>query len=266
MSTETGIAHDFFADMTPGSCWLAGLIAADGHVARNGRRWTIAQSGDAGRGLIEHVRQLIGHTATVSSYKPPRGQVSYTISVGSSEMVRDLAERYRITSVKTLTYEWPALTGGAASSFLRGYIDGDGCVSTYPTPQGPHFLHLSFVGTPSFVADALEVIPAAGRSRRIERCANLTEVRFSGRHAWDACRWLYCDASLYGSAKADTYRCYAAAVEQDAPRWLSNQVRRRAVLECLRSGMTPLETAAAMSTSLGTVYRWKAADQDRLSA
>jgi hypothetical protein len=80
----------------------------------------------------------------VSSRQPPNGNVTYGISMASAEMVEDLCSKYGITPRKTLTYAWPKLASCLVSPFLRGYVDGDGCVSAYPTPQGNPMLHLSF--------------------------------------------------------------------------------------------------------------------------
>lgn len=254
-----GLNHGIFAEGTADSRWLAGLIAADGSVSRDLRRWSVAQSGDDGRALVEHVRSLIRHTASVSTTQPPSGRPSHGIHVGSPAMVADLVSRYRIMPVKTLTYEWPDLGPAAASAFLRGYIDGDGCTAVYRTPQGNPMLHLSFVGTPAFIKGAVQVIPAQGRVIRIERCANLSELRFTGRHAWAACQWIYADPDLYESRKCGVFHTYATSIPDDPPQWYVNRIRRERVLGCLASGMSLRDTATATGTHLSVVCKWKAA-------
>lgn len=261
-----GLRHQFFDDASAEAHWLAGLIAADGSVTQDRKRWSLSQSGDAGRDLIGHVRSLIGHTGAVTAYRPPRGQHAYDFTVTSPLMVRDLAEKYMVAPAKTLTYEWPPLAGDAARDFLRGYVDRDGCVGVYPTPQGAPFLHLSFVGTPAFIAGAVPLIPAAGRTRRITRCANLAEARYSGRHAWQACCWLYGNEALYVSAKTAAFLAYVESAAEDAPRWMRDAERRAETLRCLAGGMSVSETSAVTGTRISTIYRWKATGQDRRTA
>jgi hypothetical protein len=259
-AATASLNHSIFSNGLASTHWLAGLIAADGTVSRDQRRWSVAQSGDDGRELIEYVRYLIQHTGAVSVTHPAGGRPSHAISAGSAQMVSDLMCRYRITPVKTLTYEWPDLTGSAAQAFLRGYVDGDGCVAVYRTPQMNPMLHLSLVGTPAFIEGAAPVIPARGRIRRIERCANLSELRFTGRHAWGACQWLYADVALYGGRKYSAFGNYAAVLAADPPRWHLNQGRRQHVLRCLNDGMTIRATAAATGTHISVVCKWKASE------
>lgn len=245
--------HGIFAERTSESRWLAGLVAADGYV-KNGRSWHLSQSGTEGRATVERVRSLIGHQLRVHERTPPRGKTAHAIYVPSREMVTDLQHYYGIGPRKTLTYTWPELNGSDAADFLAGYIDGDGCVSTYRTPKGEPFLHISFVGTAEFMTEAVTVIPAEGRLRRITRCKNLAEVRYSGRHAWTAGAWLYASEAARASRK---YRAYESHVATARPAWLVMDERRERVRQALESGLSLRATASETGEHLGTVCAWK---------
>lgn len=245
--------HGIFAEQTPESRWLAGLVAADGCV-KGDRSWTLTQSGDEGRATVEHVRSLTGHRLGVHERTPAKGKTAHTIYVPSREMVADLQRHYGIGPRKTLTYRWPGLGGGAAADFLAGYIDGDGCVGTYRTPKGEPFLHISFVGTIEFMADAQGAIPAEGKLRRLMRCKNLAEIRYSGRHAWTAGAWLYASEAARTSRK---HRIYESHVTTARPAWLLADERRERVRHALASGLSLRATAAQTGVHLGTVCAWK---------
>ncbi|MFJ6559922.1 hypothetical protein ACIQMV_08575 [Streptomyces sp. NPDC091412] len=248
-----GMRHGIFAEQAPESHWLAGLVAADGSV-KGDRAWTLSQSGDEGRATIERVRTLTGHRLTVSERTPLRGRTAHVIYVPSRQMVADLQRQYGIGPRKTLTYTWPGLNGAAAADFLAGYIDGDGCVGEYRTPKGEPFLHISFVGTTEFMANAVTAIPADGKLHRLSQCKNLAEVRYSGRHAWAAGAWLYASPTAQESRK---YRAYEAHVTTARPAWKVMAERRERVRQALDSGLSLRATAAATGEHLGTVCAWK---------
>lgn len=249
------VDDDFFAERTPESLWLAGLVAADGHIVQNGRRWSLSQSGPEGLARLERVAALIGHGGRILSSQPKRGQRAYSINVSSQRMVADLAARFGIMPVKTLTYRWPDLSGADAAVFLRGYIEGDGCVSVYPTPSGTPFLHISYVGTPEFVESAMAATPARGRCRRLARCKNLAEVRYNGRNAWTIGEWLYERTDLHESAKVLAYRNHVLTAQ---PKWVNDTRKRQEGLRLLAEGVSIADVAARVGVNPHAPYRWKA--------
>ncbi|MET0493549.1 MAG: hypothetical protein ABW000_10515 [Actinoplanes sp.] len=169
-------------------------------------------------------------------------------------MIEDLIRRYGVTPRKTLTYQWPALSPGLATAFLRGYVDGDGCVATYPTPQGNPMLHVSFVGTPSFIQGAMAVIPADGWRTVIKRCRSLEEARYNGRHAWLAANWLFADHDLFSSAKHQTFVRYQRHLQLDPPKWYSRGIERAQILALLGAGRTPAQVAAETGFPVDRIY------------
>jgi hypothetical protein len=257
------LRHSLFSSRTPESLWLAGLIAADGCIARSGRTWSLGQSGDAGRARVEYVASLINYSNTISRHRPHGGQLAYAITVTSPAMAGDLAKYFQILPSKTLTYRWPGLAGQAAAAFLRGYIEGDGCVKVYPTPKGTPYLHLSYVATPEFVEAAREVTPPGGRIRKLPQCRNLTEVRYNGRHAWQFGSWLYSNDALYRSEKVATYQQHVASAR---PRWVSDGEKKSEGLRMMADGRRIAEVAAVLAVNWRTVYKWKELSRQASSA
>lgn len=245
------LRHEFFRDPTPESDWLAGLIAADGNIS--GKSWTLAQSSDYGRAMVEHVSLLVDHRLTLSSSQPKMKNAnrSHSIYVPSSQMTNDLWELYGIGPRKTLTYGWPALDGARAANFLRGYIDGDGCVGKYHKTQ---HLTIALVGTAEFIQGLQGVVPIKGATHVIKRCKNLVDLRFNGRKAWAVGEWIYGDESLYPSPK---FCRYLDCVQNDRPLWLRNDERRQRVKDLLVAGHTLTETAKLTETDLTVICHWK---------
>jgi hypothetical protein len=168
-------------------------------------------------------------------------------------MLGDLWEIYGIGPRKTLTYQWPSLSNATAATFLSGYIDGDGCVGVYRTPRGNGFLSISLVGTPEFIEGAAAVVPAKGHIIRIARCKNLSDLRYSGRHAWDAGAWLYATPP----PESRKFQTYLEHVTATRPAWLENRERRELARTLLAAGTSLRNTAAQTGAHLGTVCVWK---------
>lgn len=254
--------HDIFGEGDSEAHWLAGLVAADGCILSD-RAWTLTQSGECGRSTVGRVRSIIEHTSKVYEYQPKRGQLAHTLYVSSPQMVSDLATDYGVTPRKSLTYGWPSLRDPYVADFMAGFIDGDGCIGVYPTPQGEPFLHLSFVGTPDFVEGSSKAIPSRGCIRRLPQCKNLVEIRFSGRHAWDAAAWIYASPTAQLSRK---YKVYEDHISTARPAWRVCREQREAVRGALLSGMSLRVTATHVGVSLSTVCRWKNQFKTELNA
>ena len=252
------LRHDIFSEDKPSSAWLAGVLAADGSVEVNLRTISLSQSGETGRELIREVQRLTNHTSRIYVSHPPYGRTAYAVRLTSSRMAEDLQRRYLVTPRKTLTYSWPDIPQPLLAPFLRGYVEGDRCVGIYTTPQAKPMLHLSFVGTPWFVRDAMEAVPANGRYRVIERCKALAEARYNGRHAWAAAEWIFADPDLYRGAKWRIYSQYRTKLRQDPPRWFQVQQQREIAMGCLAEGKSVKEAAHSAGADWRQVYAWRA--------
>lgn len=253
------LRHDFFEFPSLHADWVAGLIAADGNV-RNERVWSISQSGDHGRRLVEQVASIVRSEASISTYQPQSGALAHKLTVSSPSMVTSLQVNYGISQRKTVNLLWPDLTDGRAAAFLRGYVDGDGCVGIYQvgTPHAP-MLSISLVGTSSFVFGARSVVPSAARVWKIDRCADLTDLRWSGRFAWAAGQWLYQHStSLPATVKSSRFAGYGLHLLADPPAWHQRSARRQRVEELLAAGVAPMRIAEMTGEKFQTVYKWRA--------
>jgi hypothetical protein len=120
------IKRDYFntIDTQEKAYWL-GFLAADGAIFCNGRQYSITLDLQL-RDLhwLERFRDIIAPGATITKH----GDRSYSVSIGSQEMVRDLMT-LGIGPRKSNTLEWPSVPEGFVIPFLLGYFDGDGSFS-----------------------------------------------------------------------------------------------------------------------------------------
>jgi len=147
---------DSFALYTPGSCYWAGMMAADGNI-RSGKPNTFSIGlKESDKEHVEKFKKWLEFEGPVS-YNTSRyfyqGELqikhSYSICATSLRVVHDLGTNFGITSQKSLTITPPIHIGdnNHIDAFIKGYIDGDGCIGT----GRKNTTRLSIIGTREMV-------------------------------------------------------------------------------------------------------------------
>jgi hypothetical protein len=117
------VQRDYFKiiDIDEKAYWL-GFLAADGAIYHNSRQYSITLDLQP-RDLhwLERYRNIIAPGAKITQH----GSRSYSVSIGSQEMVQDLIA-LGIGPRKSNTLEWPRIPETFVIPFLLGYFDGDG--------------------------------------------------------------------------------------------------------------------------------------------
>ena len=115
--------------------------------------------------------------------------------------------RLGVVPNKTFVLKYPNfLTEDQHSHFLRGYIDGDGCISKYDG----HCCNVSFLGTYDFCYGAKEIIESI---LDIHCCIrpdkNIYKILINGKNQVKKfLNWIYKDAELYLTRKYERYCQY----------------------------------------------------------
>ncbi len=201
---------NYFGQLTPDTCYVAGFIAADGCV--HDKRKSIALSiglGIKDKDHLEKIKQQLQCTHPISISKS-KTNVKCSLSIISKQLTADLYSHFKVTPRKSLTLEWPDhLPDELARHFLRGYFDGDGTWHSHirKNTEAPRLL-FQLLGTTSFLEGARDLIvrscgvsPVAiyqPRATSQMRAFNYAGNRVSSRIA----QWLYRDADLYLTRKA----------------------------------------------------------------
>lgn len=222
------------------SDWLAGLLAADGYVSNDGRYWNLSQSADKGRELVEVVKNMIDSTAEIRSRKTKLGSDAHSLHTTSKKMCDDLERLYGVVTRKTYTYSGPS-DERFTKEFIRGYIDGDGCIGRYRTGACDDYLVITMVGTPEFIARLNKTIPVKGSEYRVKNSKNLTELRWNGSRAFDFGNWLYSGHTLPHTSKYKIFTGYVDEVYSNPPSWLSNRAKNDYAIRLWKSGVSMVE-------------------------
>ena len=120
--------NSFFSTESKEMAYIMGFIAADGSIAKNSNTIKIGLSA-IDKDFLESIRKIIGGhpVKTVINNK------GFEVSTWSccSKQIKDDLEKYGIVPQKTFSLKFPKnLNKKYWIDFIRGYFDGDGCVST----------------------------------------------------------------------------------------------------------------------------------------
>ena len=179
--------------------WL-GFLFADGSVNRYKNSYTIELSlASKDRLHLEKFAKFIGKEKMYSD------DIRSRISIGSKEMFYKLIE-HGCTENKSLTLKFPNKNIFEDESllihFIRGYFDGDGCVSH--SDKEKKRVSVSILGTKDFLSN-LNKIAYPEKEMKLHNENNIYILSFNGRTAIKFLSRLYDNSSVYLERKKEKY-------------------------------------------------------------
>jgi len=185
--------------------WL-GFLAADGCVHKNYLNLTLQQSDSE---ILEKFIIDLDSNIIIKSYtEGPYGLHKFpTLTSGvcicDSQLVSDL-HKLGITERKTFSLQFPNIESQFYAPFIRGFFDGDGCVSIindskYPTVQSAVFL----IGCASFpfLSMVQEILMAEcnlNKTKLYPKGKNFFSLQYGGnRQCLRIYHFLYDEANIY---------------------------------------------------------------------
>jgi intein-encoded DNA endonuclease-like protein len=121
--------ENFFKKWTPEMAYILGFFTADGNMIKNKRGAYFISLEITDKEILESIRDTIGsnHRIGVRKKKFP-WKDAYRLQIGSKIMFNDLL-KLGLTPNKSKTIDLPIVPDKHFSDFVRGYFDGDGCVT-----------------------------------------------------------------------------------------------------------------------------------------
>jgi len=245
------INKNFFIEKKENFYYLLGLMASDGNV-KNSRTFSLTQSGENGKKLIDFISYIIGSDYPIYHNKKYN---YHCLTITDSDVVKILNE-YNILPNKTLKYVIPnKINKTYFNYFLQGYIDGDGSVGVYDNGKGVKTLTISLVGTEEFITEVNKRIDVKGNIRKIKKCKNLFELRFYGVKAMDFFYEIY-NKKIYESYK---YLKIKNFVNNDTLgiKYKKYYYIKNEVINEIKFGIKPSELSIKYNVPLKTIYSWK---------
>jgi hypothetical protein len=119
--------QEAFLDYGPNSCYWAGFLAADGCITDNNTLKLCLHYDDT-----SHIQKLRNYLASDNAITSNTDKYYRSeINIRSDQICNDLRSNFNITPRKSYTYEFPKslVNSPYLRDFIRGYFDGDGCIS-----------------------------------------------------------------------------------------------------------------------------------------
>lgn len=121
--------EDFFKKWTPEMAYVLGFFAADGNMIKNKRGAHFIEFQITDKNLLHKIRKLLGSNHKITTRRRNSNcKNCYRLQIGSKEIFNDLL-KLGMAPNKSKTIDLPFVPDKYFSDFVRGYFDGDGCVS-----------------------------------------------------------------------------------------------------------------------------------------
>ncbi len=202
--TKGNVNIDFFKKWSPQMVYVLGFFAADGGMFINSEGSRYIQFVSTDKEILIKIKKLMSsnHKIGIKKQNPSniRWKECYLIQIGSKEMYNDLL-KLGFTPNKDKTLKFPEVPDNYLNHFIRGYFDGDGCISRcYYKKRGrknkAQIVFLVFAsGSERFlkeISKRLIKMLSIGRGY-FYRKGNSSWLRYGKREASKICNFMYSD-------------------------------------------------------------------------
>ncbi len=132
--------NDYFGILNEENCYWAGFIAADGCVRINKLTFCLSEKD---KDHLLKFKNVIQHTGPLRYH----AKMVY-LEISSKQIVEDLLKHFNITERKSLTLQPPNIDDTQLCySFIAGYLDGDGWITSFLAKEKYTYNQLGFLGT-----------------------------------------------------------------------------------------------------------------------
>lgn len=202
-----------FSTYNQQSCYWAGFLAADEWISSD---WYYVGLELAAkyRKQVENLKSFLCSDADIWE-RSKDDHDSVRIQFNSKALALNLSNQFNLTPAKSLTLQPPIqMPHGFRSHFIRGYFDGDGCISWHKHNAKPRVSFAS--GSRSFLewiqSTMSEEIESLGSpSIRKRKNASTHMLSFMGKQTRGIYKWMYAD-SASGSRLARKHQMFSEHV------------------------------------------------------
>lgn len=209
------VDYSFFKTWSEEMAYILGLICADGNICSDEvKRLTITLHNND-LYMLEKISNIMKNKRPI--FKRKTGCNDLVITCG--EIYDDLIS-LGVVPKKSLTLKWiENIPKDYLKHFVRGYFDGDGCVSVYTRTRKTYIedvLEVAMLGTPEFLNGmSTEVHNSIGIHKvKAINCStvnfksNAYRIRWTYSNAEKFLKWIYKDANIYLIRKREKFENY----------------------------------------------------------
>lgn len=153
--------ENFFLKYNKLSCYWAGFISADGCISirPNGKDkfLTINLQEKDKIHLENFIKHILGKNVNIIKRKVKNKYTYYSVLLYNNKITNDLQNNFYIYPRKTLNLKLPPVPDKYIIDYIRGYVDGDGCI-TVSKDKSVLKIGFSYVGNKEFLKKIAEII------------------------------------------------------------------------------------------------------------
>lgn len=197
--------------------YILGLLWADGHN-RSDKGSVILELQAEDKQLLESINEITGNERPLRrvalSEKNPNWKDQYNL-LWQSKHLSSVLSGYGMCQRKSLVLEFPKwMNQELYPHFIRGYLDGDGCVCYMPKSNK---LQVSMIGTRMFLEVVHEICKTIGVKTYITHDKRANEVICqlsipSNIGSVSFLNWVYKDANLKMNRKYNKYQQFLTGI------------------------------------------------------
>ncbi len=174
----------FFDNLNETSSYVLGLLYSDGCVNKNRIELTLSD-----KDIVYKVKTELKYTGNITSFDQSKYKetykTSYSLIITSKILVNKLIALGCVPK-KSKILLWPNIPSLSYPDFIRGYFDGDGCISTsWKTQQNRVPIlasYVSFVGTEAFISKLQAYLLAMSITSSIKSNSDVKELIIGGNN------------------------------------------------------------------------------------
>ncbi len=195
---------DYFTEIdSEAKAYLLGWIASDGHIRRGGFTIELHRKDKA---CLEMLRDLISKDIPIYDPTNRPGKPTSVLQVNSRKMSEDLSKHFKLPFArdskswrKSDILQYPDLDPKYDTAFIRGFFDGDGCISFHGEYNQLRAVFISI--SSDFLQSIRDKLDLGGSFSQ-----NLPQLVYTSKRAYDVCKRLYTNTGgLHLQRKYDRY-------------------------------------------------------------
>lgn len=198
---------DFFEKDSEELYYFLGFVAADGYISDNDIEIGLNIKDKC---LLEHFRDLIVPNKPIYD---KRNTNSCLLKISCTSKISKIKELFSMSSNKKhCEIKFPDIPQKYWKHFIRGYIDGDGCIDTTKAYRGEKIyigLRLRILGNYDFLNKLNDITkniyPHKTNAINKKGFENVYVLTYNFSTAKNILKWVYDDCTIYLKRKYDKY-------------------------------------------------------------
>ncbi len=244
------VDDSFFENLDDKAAYVLGWLASDGCVHSKEARITISLH-PKDTSVLQSIKEMLRYSAPLRTYTGP--QHVCVLSMSSHKLVADLA-KYGIVPRKTNILEYPELPDHLHSHFMRGYSDGDGCI----TGNRQRSYEWKLSGRYEFLSKLDHVRRALGEDLgSLHPNKSIYCLSFGGRRAVEMTLNFLYESSTSATRLSRKYDKYLDALDEaESARRCTRYFNSESFLRDVAAGRSVSELAQKHDMPYHVVYNW----------